>query len=162
MEALSIHGIALIKNAPHSEFAARKVINRVGFIKKTDFGEEFILKTKEGATNYAYVGTKLQPHTDLPYYEYKPGTILLHCLVQSKSGGGQNTIADGFYAAKILKNMFPEHYEVLCRVLVNWRDVGVEGSNHYDKIFRAPVIWYEFKLSFPSKYIFSIMNFTLF
>lgn len=142
IKALSIDGIALIKNAPHSEFEVRKVIDRVGFIKHTQFGDEFILKTKDGATNYAYVGTTLQMHTDLPYYDYKPGTNLLHCLVQSNSGGGQNTIADGFYAANKLKKLHPEHYEVLSRVLVNWRDAGTERTNHYDLVLRSPVIWY--------------------
>lgn len=141
LEALCINGVALIKNAPHSESEVRKVIDRVGFIKRTTFGDEFILKTKEGATNYAYIGTTLQMHTDLPYYDYKPGTNLLHCLVQSNSGGGQNTIADGFCAANRLKKMFPHHYEVLSNVLVNWRDAGTESSNRYDKIFRSPVIW---------------------
>lgn len=142
IEALTTHGVALIKNAPESELEARKIINRVGFIKKTNYGEEFILKTRSDATNYSYVGAALQMHTDLPFYEYKPGTNLLHCLVQSTSGGGQNTITDGFYVANFMKEHFPEYFTVLTKTLVNWRDSGVEGGSSYDKIYRAPVIWY--------------------
>ena len=138
---MTINGIALIKNAPESELETRKVIDRVGFIKRTNYGEEFILKTRSDATNYSYVGAALQMHTDLPFYEYKPGTNLLHCLVQSTSGGGQNTITDGFFVANYMKENFPGHFKVLTKTLVNWRDNGKEGGSDYDKILRAPVIW---------------------
>ena len=51
--------------------------------------EEFTVRNTEGTTNVAYRSAKLQMHTDLPYYEYKPGANLLHCLVQSESNGGE-------------------------------------------------------------------------
>ena len=35
--------------------------------------EQFSVQAKANATNVAYTSEYLQLHTDLPYYEYKPG-----------------------------------------------------------------------------------------
>jgi gamma-butyrobetaine dioxygenase len=80
-------------------------------------------------------------HTDLPYYDYKPGVNLLHCLVQSQSTGGENLLADAFNAANTLKTNHPEYHELLATVLVNWSDVGEEDGNKFHSINRAPIIW---------------------
>lgn len=105
--------MAIISDAPHTENEARKIANRVGFIKKTHYGEEFIVKAKEGTSNVAYLSSTLQLHSDLPYYEYKPGSNLLHCLVQAKGEGGRskkcltqiNTQSFKFFLTKNLTNV---------------------------------------------------------
>lgn len=99
------------------------------------------MKAKEGTSNVAYLSAPLQLHTDLPYYEYKPGVNLLHCLVQSESSGGANQISDGFYVANLMRKEFPEDYRILTTTLVNWNDIGNENGNDFHSIYRAPVIW---------------------
>jgi gamma-butyrobetaine dioxygenase len=141
LETLAIYGIAMIKNTPLTIDETRKIADRVGFIRKTHYGEEFVVQNKEGTSNVAYLSQNLQMHTDLPYYEYKPGTNLLHCLVQCKSNGGDNTISDGFFVAKLMQENFPDYYRVLTETLVNWFDVGQESGNEFHSIYRAPVIW---------------------
>lgn len=141
LECLTDYGVAIIKDAPKTEIECRKIANRVGFIKKTHYGEEFIVAAKEGTSNVAYLSTPLQLHTDLPYYDYKPGVNLLHCLVQSKSTGGQNLLADAFYVAEKIRSENPEMHRILSTTLVNWSDVGEENGNHFHSIYRAPVIW---------------------
>ena len=37
------------------------------------FSEQFSVQAKANAANVAYTSEYLQLHTDLPYYEYKPG-----------------------------------------------------------------------------------------
>lgn len=134
----------MISGAPLTEKECRKIANRVGFIKKTHYGEEFIVRAKENTSNVAYLSTPLQMHTDLPYYEYKPGINLLHCLVQSESPGAFNLLADGFYVSERLKTEYPDAYKVLTETLVNWSDYGEEDGNQFQKIYRAPVVWYFF------------------
>lgn len=131
----------MIKNTPSTVAETRKIANRVGFIKRTHYGEEFVVTSKESTSNVAYLSQSLQMHTDLPYYEYKPGTNLLHCLVQSTSQGGHNTIADGFYVADYMKNNYPIYYDALVSTLVNWSDVGEENGSSFHSIYRAPVVW---------------------
>ncbi|XP_053695155.1 gamma-butyrobetaine dioxygenase-like [Sabethes cyaneus] len=140
IEALIRYGVVMIKNAPLQETVCRRLADRVGFIRKTHYGEEFIVKAKEGTSNVAYLSTPLQMHTDLPYYDYKPGCNLLHCLVQSRSIGGQNLIADAFYVADRIRMEYPEEFKLLSETLVNWTDVGEDEGGQFHSIYRAPVI----------------------
>jgi gamma-butyrobetaine dioxygenase len=70
-----------------------------------------------------------------------PSVNLLHCLVQSKSHGGKNLITDGFYVAELMRRDFPEHFETLSTVCVNWCDLGNEMGKRYHYVLRKPVIW---------------------
>ncbi|XP_052865566.1 gamma-butyrobetaine dioxygenase-like [Anopheles cruzii] len=142
IEALIRYGVVMIKGAPLTEHECRRLANRVGFIRKTHYGEEFIVKAKEGTSNVAYLSTPLQMHTDLPYYDYKPGCNLLHCLVQSTdtTGGGANLIADGFFVTDRLRREHPDAFRLLSETLVNWSDVGQDEGGHFHSIYRAPVI----------------------
>uniref|UniRef100_A0A182NU35 Gamma-butyrobetaine dioxygenase n=1 Tax=Anopheles dirus TaxID=7168 RepID=A0A182NU35_9DIPT len=141
IEALIAYGVVMIKGAPLTEHECRRLANRVGFIRKTHYGEEFIVKAKEGTSNVAYLSTPLQMHTDLPYYDYKPGCNLLHCLVQSTNTvGGENLIADGFYVAEYLRQHHPDDFRVLSETLVDWSDLGSDEAGSFHSLYRAPVI----------------------
>lgn len=156
LTALSINGVALIENAPITPNECRKLANRVGFIRKTHYGEEFIVENKPNSTNVAYLSTPLQMHTDLPYYDYKPGINLLHCLVQSVSDGAFNLLTDGFVVANIMKEKWPQFYQLLTTVLVNWNDIGKDGQYSFYNINRSPMIWLVFE---SYRLHFCIMNY---
>lgn len=97
--------------------------------------------SKPDAKNYAYLSAPLPLHTDLPYYEYKPGLNLLHCFTQSESSGGQSLTADAFYVAERLKQKDPKSYEILTKVPVDWNDIGSEGGGEgFHSIYRSPMI----------------------
>lgn len=140
LDTLSRVGIAILCGTPLTPKECRRLADRVGFIRKTHYGEEFEVIAKEGTSNVAYLSSALQLHTDLPYYEYKPGVNLLHCLVQSTSKGGHNQITDGFYVAEQMKQKFPAYFKMLSETLVNWSDIGQENGNKFHSVFRAPVI----------------------
>lgn len=146
LNCLAIYGVAIIKNTPQTEGEARKIADRVGFIRKTHYGEEFMVKAKEGTSNVAYLSAPLQIHTDLPYYHYAPGVNLLHCLVQSKSSGAQNLISDAFYVANLMKNEYAAEFESLSTILVNWTDIGKEETGPpFHSIYRAPMICLDYE-----------------
>uniref|UniRef100_A0A1A9WCL6 TauD/TfdA-like domain-containing protein n=1 Tax=Glossina brevipalpis TaxID=37001 RepID=A0A1A9WCL6_9MUSC len=140
LESLATYGIAIIKEAPIEKTVVRKLANRVGFLRRTTYGEEFIVQAKSDANNVAYLSDPLAPHTDLPYYEYKPGCNILHCMVQSKSDGGCNLLVDAFYIADRMKAEYPEDYNILLSTLVDWNDIGSEDGQAFHNIWRAPVI----------------------
>lgn len=133
----------MIKEAPINDQECRRLANRVGFIRRTHYGEEFIVKAKEDTSNVAYLSTPLQLHTDLPYYDYKPGVNLLHCLIQTKSPGAFNLLTDGFYVANEMKQKYSNFYKILTQTLVDWSDVGNENGNYFHSLNRAPIIRYK-------------------
>jgi len=141
LQALAVYGVALLRNAPLDEGVVRRLAERVGFIRRTTYGEEFVVQAKPGAQNFAYLSLPLPLHTDLPYYEYKPSVNILHCVVQTDSPGGSNMLVDGFHIADILRRDHPEDFERLCRVVVDWNDIGSEDGREFHNIWRAPVIW---------------------
>ncbi|XP_017006708.2 gamma-butyrobetaine dioxygenase [Drosophila takahashii] len=142
LEALAIQGFAILKGAPNDVNVARHLANRIGYIKRTTYGDVFEVKSKPNAGNYAYLMTPLPLHTDMPYYEYKAGINILHTLVQSSSKGGANTLTDGFNVASRLRKDFPEDFEVLRTVPVNWFDIGHDGdqAQPFHSLWRSPVI----------------------
>ncbi|XP_055588851.1 gamma-butyrobetaine dioxygenase-like [Uranotaenia lowii] len=140
IESLIRFGIVMIKNAPLDDEVARKLANRIGFIRRTHYGDEYIIKAKEETSNVAYLAAPLQMHTDLPYYEYLPGCNLLHYIVQTESAGGQNLIVDAMYVAERLRQEHPDDFRLLSETLVNWCDVGTDEGRQFHSIYRAPVI----------------------
>lgn len=140
LKCMITKGVAIITNVRESENQVRVLANRIAFIRRTHYGEEFIVKAKEGTSNVAYLSDHLQMHTDLPYYDYAPGVNLLHCLVQSQSKGAQNLLTDGFYIAQKMSEHHNKDFQILSKILVNWFDIGEENNIPFHSIHRAPVI----------------------
>uniref|UniRef100_A0A1Y1M8T6 Gamma-butyrobetaine dioxygenase n=1 Tax=Photinus pyralis TaxID=7054 RepID=A0A1Y1M8T6_PHOPY len=134
------YGMVFTRNAPNDNHAAAKVANRIAFIRKTHYVEEFEVRHTPGTSNVAYLSGSLQLHTDLPYYEYVPGAIILHCLVQTDGEGGDSLLSDGLYHAEKLRQENKEAFDLLSSVEVNWLDIGSEHGDKYHTIFRCPVI----------------------
>lgn len=67
---------------------------------------------------------------------------MLHCIVQTKTKGGENLLTDGFYVAEKLRAENKEVFDILSQTEVNWFDIGIEGGFKFHKILRAPVIGY--------------------
>ncbi|KAH8340002.1 hypothetical protein KR067_005701 [Drosophila pandora] len=140
LHQLAVFGVALVKEAPLQMDVLRHLCNRVGFMRRTTYGDEFSVRAQPGASNYAYLAAPLPLHTDMPYFEYLPGVTLLHTLEQSASPGGVNLLTDAFYVADILRERYPEQFRVLSQTPVDWADIGRDGDLQFHNILRAPVI----------------------
>ncbi|XP_017051035.1 gamma-butyrobetaine dioxygenase [Drosophila ficusphila] len=137
---LAVYGVALIKEAPIEMDVLRKLSNRIGFMRRTTYGDEFSVRAQPGASNYAYLAAPLPLHTDMPYFEYLPGVTMLHTLEQSESPGGVNLLTDAFFVAELMRERYPEQFRVLCQTPVDWADIGSDGDLKFHNIWRAPVI----------------------
>ncbi|XP_072030684.1 gamma-butyrobetaine dioxygenase-like [Amphiura filiformis] len=79
IEALQVHGLALIKDAPHKEGAVLEIGKRISYLKTTHSGDTFQVISKFEASNLAYTNAELGLHTDFPYYARSPNvSVLLH------------------------------------------------------------------------------------
>ena len=75
-----------------------KIAKLFGFIRETNYGKWFDVKSKSNAVNLAYTNLALKAHTDNPYRNPVPTMQILHCL-KSSTKGGDSIVVDGFNAA---------------------------------------------------------------
>jgi|688.fasta_scaffold2515138_1 gamma-butyrobetaine dioxygenase len=59
----------------------RVLAKRIGFLKLTHYGIDFVVQSKPAANNAAYTSKTLGLHVDLPYYENMPGVRLKLVLI---------------------------------------------------------------------------------
>ena len=74
----------MLEGAPCRVGAVKQLCNRVAFPKMTHYSEQFEVSDKPDPNNLAYTGFSLGLHLDLPYYQYNPGTQILHCIRQHR------------------------------------------------------------------------------
>ncbi|KAI8428784.1 hypothetical protein MSG28_007458, partial [Choristoneura fumiferana] len=137
---LSVYGVALIQNTPNTTETIDKIIDTIGFTRKTHYGDKFIVQNVANPSNVAYLSNNLQMHTDLPYYEYCPGVNMLHCLEQTQSKGGENLLSDSHYIALYMKENHPKEFKLLTNIEIEWSNIGTEHGNEFYKLYRSPVL----------------------
>ncbi|KAK7077966.1 Gamma-butyrobetaine dioxygenase, partial [Halocaridina rubra] len=140
LQQLEVYGFALIKGAPAKPGQVRSLANKIAFIKKTHYGEDFSVIAKNDPSNVAYLNGPLQLHADLPYYLYKPGVQFIHCIVQYAGDGGDTRVSDAVHVARELKRLHPKHYEILINTLVDWFDEGTDETGEFNKVLQLPMI----------------------
>lgn len=134
-------GLVIVRDAPIHQEAIFSLTNRLGYIKQTHYGVSFAVKNRVTPNNLAYTADSLDMHSDIPYYEYKSGIQLLHCISQAKCTGGSNNLVDSFSVAQQLRELDPEKFQILSAVPVDFIDYGVEedGLNFY-ALSQHPII----------------------
>jgi gamma-butyrobetaine hydroxylase len=120
-------GLALLHGVPVEPRAVMQVADRIGFIRKTNYGGVFDVRSVAEPNNLACTNRALPVHTDNPYRDPVPGFQLLHCL--SASGeGGESTFVDGMGVAERLRAHDIEAFNVLCQtpILFRFQDAEVD------------------------------------
>lgn len=120
MSDLASFGLTIVDQLADSTDAGVSVAERVGFLRKTNFGTTFEVINKPDPNNLAYTSVALPLHTDLPNQEVPPGYQFLHCLANEATGGG-SIFADGFMMAEDLRDEDPEAFDLLCNVAIPFR-----------------------------------------
>jgi gamma-butyrobetaine dioxygenase len=112
-------GFGLLKNVPTVEETIFDVVDLFGFVRDTNYGKLFEVRTEENPSNLAYTPLPLSVHTDNPYRDPCPSLQLLHCLVQAEQGG-LTALSDGFYAAEQLRRESPDAFDLLTKYEVSF------------------------------------------
>ncbi|XP_042205656.1 gamma-butyrobetaine dioxygenase-like [Homarus americanus] len=137
-------GVTIITNTPREPRACFNIINKVGFVKPTHYGVHYPIRNKLGANSLAYTDSKLGMHNDLPYYEYVPGIIFLHCITQFTGEGGENDLTDGFHVAEYMRRHHPQEYELLTDTPVYFWNKGSalveQETTEFYKLLNIPMI----------------------
>ena len=108
------YGFAVMTGAPRESGTVTRVVDLFGYVRETNYGRLFDVRSEADPINLAYTGLGLQVHTDNPYRDPVPGLQLLHCL-SNAAEGGDSVVVDGFKAALTLKEERPEAFALLAR-----------------------------------------------
>ena len=100
---LVTYGFAHLSGGPVEDGALMKIVDLFGYVRETNYGRQFEVRTEINPTNLAYTGLGLQAHTDNPYRDPVPTIQILYCL-ESSAAGGDNMVVDGFAAARRLRD----------------------------------------------------------
>jgi gamma-butyrobetaine dioxygenase len=110
-------GFAILTDGPTEPGTVTRVAELFGFVRETNYGRLFDVKTVVNPTNLAYTGLGLGAHTDNPYRDPTPTLQLLHCLA-SNAEGGENTLVDAF---RVVRDLPAGDVELLSRHPVRFR-----------------------------------------
>jgi gamma-butyrobetaine dioxygenase len=105
-------GFAILAGTGVSEGTVLRVAETFGYVRRTNYGELFDVRTELDPSNLAFTGLAISPHTDNPYRDPVPTLQLLHC-VQNAVEGGDTGLVDGFLAASLLADESPADLRLL-------------------------------------------------
>ena len=114
LRSIYYYGFAKMTGGKSESGAIKDVANLIGYIRETNYGKLFDVKSKVDAINLAYTNLGLEPHTDNPYRDPVPTIQILYCIKNSVKGG-DSTVVDGFKAISILKKKSPSYFNILSK-----------------------------------------------
>lgn len=126
IEQVARYGFGKIEGGPVEEGALFKVVDLFGYVRETNYGKLFEVRTEVNPTNLAYTGLGLQAHTDNPYRDPVPTIQVLYCL-ESSAAGGENMVVDGFACARRLQRENPDYFDVLADHCARFEYAGEDG-----------------------------------
>lgn len=126
LESFARYGFAKLTGGPVENLALMQVVDLFGYVRETNYGRHFEVRTEVNPTNLAFTGLGLQAHTDNPYRDPVPTVQVLYCL-ESSAAGGENMVVDGFAAALRLKQENADWFRVLSRYCARFEYAGEKG-----------------------------------
>ena len=120
LSAVADFGFVILHGVPTVPGTVLEVIRQFGFVRETNYGPLFEVRTEINPNNLAFTNLGLGCHLDNPYRDPVPGLQLLHCL-ESSTQGGESVLQDGFKAAALLREENPQHFSILTDNWINFR-----------------------------------------
>ena len=120
LEYFHQYGFVVVKGLHAKEGEIINFAERIGFIRETNFGKTFDVRSKKQPNDLAYTSIELGPHTDNPYRRPVPSIQFLFC-VENSCVGGNSTLVDGFQVAKDLKVYHPDAFKILTETNIFYR-----------------------------------------
>ena len=128
LKSLHSYGFAKMTGCEKKSGTVIKIAKLFGYVRETNYGKWFDVKSKTNAVNLAYTNLGLQAHTDNPYRDPVPTIQILYCLENSASGG-DSTVVDGFNAAIRLKDENPDYFNLLSKYCARFEYNGDKGAH---------------------------------
>jgi len=123
LKSLHRYGFAKVIGGKIESGALIEIANLFGYVRETNYGKWFEVRSEVDAINLAYTNLGLQAHTDNPYRDPVPTIQILYCLENSVSGG-DTTVVDGFNVARHLKDKNPNYFDLLTKYCARFEYKG--------------------------------------
>ncbi|KAI1318171.1 hypothetical protein EDD11_007054 [Mortierella claussenii] len=132
LKHLQDYGLFFLENVPTTDDEVATAAQRIGHLRHTFYGRTWDVKSVPNAKNVAYTNLNLGLHMDLLYLEAPPGLQLLHSLENSVPGG-TSIFMDSFKAVELLKQNYPEDYEILTKVPNTFHYRNADHHLHFNR-----------------------------
>ncbi len=126
LAAIRRYGFATMSDLPTDSGALLRVVDLFGYVRETNYGRWFEVRSHVNPSNLAFTGLALQAHTDNPYRDPVPTLQLLACL-ENAVEGGDSIVVDGFNAVKTLQQECAESFDLLSRYCAQFEFRGEQG-----------------------------------
>ncbi len=133
---VACYGFARLTGGPTDSGALLKIVDLFGYVRETNYGKWFEVRTEINPNNLAFTSLGLQAHTDNPYRDPTPTLQILYCL-ENAAEGGDSQVVDGFRAAERLRDEDPEGFACLAKHCARFE---YKGSNGVHLLARRPMI----------------------
>ena len=128
LKSLYCYGFAKMTGGKIESGALIQIADLFGYVRETNYGKWFEVRSEINAINLAYTNLGLQAHTDNPYRDPVPTIQILYCLENSVSGG-DSTLVDGFNAAIHLKDKNSDYFNLLSKYCARFEYNGDKGAH---------------------------------
>jgi gamma-butyrobetaine dioxygenase len=128
-------GFGLLRGVPDREGEVVRVAQLFGYVRITNYGRLFDVRSVVDPGNLAFTSLALGLHTDNPYRAPAPTLQLLHCL-RSAGAGGETILVDGFRVAEAMALLDPSGFLLLSTTPVRFRYADATA----DLVADSPVI----------------------
>lgn len=118
-------GFCLIDNVPVTPEDTEKLCEQLNYIRPTHYGGFWDFTSDLAKADTAYTNFDISNHTDGTYWLNSPGLQLFHLLYHDGTGG-TTSLVDTFKCAEIMKEKFPQSYEIFTKVSVPAHSAGEE------------------------------------
>jgi len=127
LSKIDTFGVCFVSGLPATTEATEDLANRIGFTRETHYGKfwDFTATLDRGDT--AYTNLALPAHTDSTYFTDPCGVQIFHLLGHIGGTGGATLLVDGFYAASILRELYPDAYRLLSTFRIPTHAAGESG-----------------------------------
>lgn len=135
LEALRDYGVARLRGLPQRDGLLEEVVTRIGPVRESNFGRQYVLEIKDNPDSQAYTSGALLQHIDLPTREVPFGLQFLYTRDNTTSGG-EGIYVDAYCIASDMAREEPDHYASLTQDVWEYNN----RARNSDYRGRGPVV----------------------
>ena len=134
------YGFVVITDGPSEPGSIAEVAGLVGDLGGSSYTTIFDLTPKSKVRTIGNSMRPVPPHTDEAFRHSPPGVNILGCL-RPADDGGESVLTDGFNLANILRNQYPQSFDMLARYAQSYHRVhDSDDEGVVDERTRQPMI----------------------